>query len=139
MWNSEKSQLDQLTLNWSVESSMQGMLDTGVKLIVWSIWQCKPNADFGKLYKTNFIYNQLLIKIFSWVKLENYELNTMTEYQKIIQVKLTWLGKVGMNRKSNWLCKGNAAKGKHVKLTYNSEQIVIQSNWPIIPMTNQIK
>jgi hypothetical protein len=65
MWNSEKSQLDKLTLNWSVESSMQGMLDTGVKLIVWSIRQCKPNADFCKLYKTDVIYNQLLIKDFS--------------------------------------------------------------------------
>jgi hypothetical protein len=44
---------------------MQGMLDTGVKLIVWSIRQCKPNADFCKLYKTDVIYNQLLIKDFS--------------------------------------------------------------------------
>jgi hypothetical protein len=65
MWKSEKSQLDKLTVNWSVESSIHGMLDTGVKLIVWSIWQCKPNADFGKPYKTDVIYNQLLIKIFS--------------------------------------------------------------------------
>jgi hypothetical protein len=65
---------------------MQGTLDTGVKLIVWSIRQCKPNADFCKLYKTNVIYNQLLIKNFSQVKLENYELNTVTGYQKIIQV-----------------------------------------------------
>jgi hypothetical protein len=65
MWNSEKNQLDKLTLNWSVESSIQEMLDTGVKLIVWSIWQCKPNADFGKLYKTDVVYNQLLIKTFS--------------------------------------------------------------------------
>jgi hypothetical protein len=65
MWKSEKSQLDKLTLNWSVDSSMQVMLDTGVKLIVWSIWQCKPNVDFCKLYKTDVIYNQLLIKNFS--------------------------------------------------------------------------
>jgi hypothetical protein len=64
MWKSEEGQLDKLILNWSVESSMQGMLDTGVKLIVWSIWQCKPNADFCKLYKTDVIYNQLLIKNF---------------------------------------------------------------------------
>jgi hypothetical protein len=65
MWKSEEGQLDKLTLNWSVESSMQGMLDTGIKLIVWSIWQCKPNADFCKLYKTDAIFNQLLIKNFS--------------------------------------------------------------------------
>jgi hypothetical protein len=65
MWKSEEGQLDKLTLNWSVESSMHGILDTGVKLIVWSIWQCKPNADFCKVYKTDVIYNQLLIKNFS--------------------------------------------------------------------------
>jgi hypothetical protein len=38
MWNSENSQLDKLTLNWSVESSIREMLDTEIKLIVWSIW-----------------------------------------------------------------------------------------------------
>jgi hypothetical protein len=37
MEKSEEGQLDKLTLNSSVESSMQEMLDTGVKLIVWSI------------------------------------------------------------------------------------------------------
>jgi hypothetical protein len=65
MWKSEEGQLNKLTLNWSVESSMQGMLDTGIKLIVWLIWQCKPNVDVCIVYKTDVIYSPLLSKNFS--------------------------------------------------------------------------